>query len=594
MYAQNESPVPLNDSTKLKVDTVNNKTKTFWRIHEICIEGIKDTKQEKKIRRSVKGVRDSIGMLIEQQRWETYMKQRGWQEFSLDRWTFHEDTLFLWFHEGAFYQYDQIELGNVNPLYEQKAGIERLETKKMPLDWEDIKRRMAFMLNQYQNNGYPFAAFDSLTIAYQKTGQDSIGVALDWEFEEGEFIRMDSIRIEGHKREKDAFVYSLIRLYPDAPYNQELIDDIQRVLNNSIYYTKVKPPEVIFTPYKQAKLIVKLEKRRSSKFDVLLGLLPPKDQSQKLQFTGLLDLTFISPFKFGESLHVKYEKLTATSQRIQFSFAKPYLFRTPFKAEAQFFLHKQEESFLNRHFTVAGHYAFSTQLSAKFYYRNKGSSLLDATPYENSTEIPPVLDGTHNMYGVGVNFNNLDFRFNPTKGVSISLEGAFGRRTIRRNPLLSEDIYAEVGDNQAVREVESRIDWYQKVFKRQVLYLGNHTYWLGQNRYFENDQLQVGGSRNLRGFNENEFYTDLYSRFTLEYRLLLERNSYVFIFGDYAYLQNSLGETPLVSHPIGIGLGMNYETAAGIISISYAIGRVGEQSFQPGRGKVHIGLINQF
>ena len=45
---------------------------------------------------------------------------------------------------------------------------------------------------------------------------------------------------------------------------------------------------------------------------------------------------------------------------------------------------------------------------------------------------------------------------------------------------------------------------------------------------------------------------------------------------------------------LGLGLGMNYGTEAGIISLSYAIGKTADIPFQPSRGKVHIGFINQF
>ena len=122
--------------------------------------------------------------------------------------------------------------------------------------------------------------------------------------------------------------------------------------------------------------------------------------------------------------------------------------------------------------------------------------------------------------------------------------------------------------------------------------MANHSYWLGLNNYFRNDQLQVGGSRSIRGFNELEFFTDFYTFFTAEYRLQLERDSYIFLFGDYAYMEDHFSQS--ITRPVGVGLGMNYGTKAGIISISYAIGRTRDIAFAPSRGKVHIGLINQF
>lgn len=159
---------------------------------------------------------------------------------------------------------------------------------------------------------------------------------------------------------------------------------------------------------------------------------------------------------------------------------------------------------------------------------------------------------------------------------------------IRRNP----EIYTGIDLRQPSREINFRVKWYYSFFPRNVLHLANHTYWLGMENYLRNDQLQVGGSRSIRGFNENQFFTDFYSFFTAEYRFQLERDSYMFIFGDYAYMENH--EAGWVLHPAGFGLGMNYGTKAGIISITYAIGGVEGIAFQPARGKIHIGLVNQF
>ena len=39
---------------------------------------------------------------------------------------------------------------------------------------------------------------------------------------------------------------------------------------------------------------------------------------------------------------------------------------------------------------------------------------------------------------------------------------------------------------------------------------------------------------------------------------------------------------------------MTYETKAGMVSLTYAVGQVQDLSFQPSRGRIHIGLVNQF
>ena len=204
-----------------------------------------------------------------------------------------------------------------------------------------------------------------------------------------------------------------------------------------------------------------------------------------------------------------------------------------------------------------------------------------------------MLDGSENLYGVGFSFQNLDYTLNPTKGLYVTTDIGIGRKTIRRNVNLSESIYNGLELNQPKTEANFEIGWYQQTFKRLVLHLRNQTYWLDQNVFFENDMAQVGGSRSIRGFNENQFFTNFYTFFTGEYRFLLEKNSYLFIFGDYAYLENKISED-FVLRPYGFGAGMTYDTKAGIISVTYAIGQVRNNPLQPGRGRIHIGLINQF
>jgi hypothetical protein len=49
-----------------------------------------------------------------------------------------------------------------------------------------------------------------------------------------------------------------------------------------------------------------------------------------------------------------------------------------------------------------------------------------------------------------------------------------------------------------------------------------------------------------------------------------------------------------VMRPWGVGLGLTYETKAGMLSVTYAAGQVAGAPFQPARGKIHIGLVNQF
>ncbi|MCB0851817.1 MAG: BamA/TamA family outer membrane protein, partial [Bacteroidetes bacterium] len=358
---------------------------------------------------------------------------------------------------------------------------------------------------------------------------------------------------------------------------------------------RVRPPQVSFTADERAYIDIEVERKKAGKFDVLLGILPPVNNTQRLQFTGSMDILLVSPLRFGEQIAFKYNKLVGSSQQVNFDLMVPYLFRIPLKLETHFDLLKQREDFLNLNASGSALFEFSPFLAGRFYVKNRSSRLLDSAFRDTSTMNFSQLDGNRRLFGLGLVYENLDYKLNPGKGWSAFVDVGVGRRMIRENFLLKNafpEVYQDLNLRQPVNEINMEVNWYKTLFPRNVIHLANRTYWLGMENYLRNDQLQVGGSRSIRGFNENEFFTDFYSFFTAEYRFQLERDSYLFLFGDYAYLENN--ETGTIDYPMGVGFGMNYGTKAGIISLVYAIGRSKEIPFQPARGKIHIGFINQF
>ncbi|MFK7923309.1 MAG: BamA/TamA family outer membrane protein [Bacteroidia bacterium] len=514
-----------------------------------------------------------------------------WEDLQLS-----QNSLSFKLEIGAVFIVENLHLQDLPDQYRQQASIDRLVRKAKPLQWPQISEALDLVIDLYQNEGYPFAAFHDLEIKYTPLSPDTMATDIRYQFDPGPLITVDSIFIKGNPREKEAFIHSLTRYFPGDAYNQKRIDEIPRILNNSIYYEKVGQPEISFTADESAYMTLNVQRKKAGKFDVLLGILPPvndpDNRNQRVQVTGTIDILLVSPLRFGEIIQLKYDKLTSTSQQTDLKLVLPYLFRTPLRLEGSFNLLKQEEDFLNINAQAGGRYAFSPFLSAQFYYRTRDTRLILETLNDTSLQDLDQLDGNRQLVGVGFKYENLDYRFNPASGWDANLEIGLGRRQIRQNVNLSPELYEGININQITREVDLSLKWYYSVAPRHVIHLANQTYWLDMEQIFRNDQRQVGGARSIRGFNENAFFTDFYTFFTAEYRLQLERNSFLFGFADYAYVQDrALGE---LLHPFGVGLGMNYGTPAGIISISYAIGTSENVPFQPARGRIHIGLVNQF
>lgn len=520
------------------------------------------------------------------------MGNNGYLEFALDSFAVTKKHLQLHFHQGPAYLLDSVKLEGLSEVVASKSNYANLNKELNPFDLEALQAQLQANLETYQNQGYPFANFDSLKMDYVES-PGTLKTKISYVFSPGKLVTLDSVLVKGKVREKPDFIQGMVGLHPGELFNQSQIDNASKILNNSIYFKEVPPVEVEFLDDEKAKLTINVKPRKSGKFDLLLGILPPRDESAKLEFTGLADFQLVSPlFRSGELIEFRYDKLVGSSQKLHLRYAQPYIFGSPMQIEADFDLLKQDTTFLTRYLRLATSYAFNPQLSVKVYYKNKISTLISTRQYD-SLSPPPVLDGRDQTYGIGFAFQNLDYRFSPRKGWDIRADLGIGRRTIIDNPTLDDRIYLGLERRIPKREAEFELRWFKSYSKRLVVMLANHTYLLDQPQYFANDLMQVGGSRSIRGFDENQFFTNFYSQFTFENRFLLEQNSYLFVFTDYAYLENN-SENGRTLRPWGIGLGLTYETKAGMVSVTYAAGKVAEFPFQPSRGRIHVGLVNQF
>ena len=104
----------------------------------------------------------------------------------------------------------------------------------------------------------------------------------------------------------------------------------------------------------------------------------------------------------------------------------------------------------------------------------------------------------------------------------------------------------------------------------------------------------IGGYKLLRGFDEQSILASEYAVGTLEYRYLLGLNSYMFVFTDVGWAGNNVPGYDLNSMFIGTGVGMAFETKAGIFNMSFAIGKQGSAPFDFHDTKIHLGYVSFF
>jgi len=521
--------------------------------------------------------------------------EKGYAGASLDSTHVRGDTLHIWQYRGMPYRMLTCEIQGLTPQAFHSSGIQKRLSFDTPFSIKETESVFSGILRYYQDQGYPFSALKQDTLQYVPAKDSSrVWVNMRYTFDPGQLYRIDSFLVMTKVRENPKFIKNILRIHEGDIYRYSDIQSIPTQLNNTIYYQQVPVPEEQFS--EDGKVILRLYPvpRKASRFDGVIGVLPPVDTTAKLQLTGLLDFNLVSPFGTGEILSLRFEQLPSNSQRLALKYIQPWILGTPVKVETELNILKQDTSFLNRYFKIIPYYQLNRFLSIKVWYRNKTSALLSTSLYKNSKEIPPILDSKEQTLGFGFEYDKLDYRLNPSKGFIFKTDFGAGTKNLSQNSGLDSLDYSQILMRLPLREFSLDIKFFFSPIKRQVILLANRSFRLDQAQYFRNDLYQIGGAYSIRGFNENQFFARYFTFFTLEYRFLLDQNSNLFAFCDYARLERREADFSQQLTPVGLGAGINFETRAGILNVTFATGKVGDIPFSPARPRVHFGIISMF
>ena len=208
--------------------------------------------------------------------------------------------------------------------------------------------------------------------------------------------------------------------------------------------------------------------------------------------------------------------------------------------------------------------------------------------------MPANADIQNNMYGIGIKYEELDYRLNPQKGFYINGNISVGTKTIKKNIALNPIVYDKLKLNSTQYNAELEACLYLSLIDRSTLKLGIQSGFIYGESIFQNELFRIGGLKALRGFDEESIFASSFAIFTIEYRYLLEQNSYLYLFSDGAYYEKNNNKSYINDTPISFGAGISFETKAGIFSINYALGKQFDNQFQVKSGKIHFGIVNYF
>ena len=534
------------------------------------------------------------------------LQGKGYMTASVDSMSLDSAAATIHLYVGRIYHWAYINTRKVEPALLAAVSWNDKSFANHALDFAQYKTREKLLLDYLENNGYPFAkiSLDSIVLS----GQDEISANL--KIDKGPLYKIDSIRVYGTARISKEFLGHYLNIPDGSIYRKERLEAIHKKILELPYVQEVKGWTLTMLSG-GAVINLYLKPKKSSQIDALVGFLPgtdPNTGASKVVVTGEATVDLKNALGNGESISLNWQQLQPSSPRLTLGFQQPYLFNTPFGLFTSFDLYKQDSSYLNLNIMLGAQYALSANQSGSVFLQEKTTSLLnvDTLTVIATHALPEEADVSSTSIGMTYNFNNTNYRYNPLRGNDVQFIGTVGTRKIKKNTTIEQLIdpndsafnFASLYDTVRMTSYEFMAQLtaahYFQLTRASTLKLGFNGGVFSSPNSYRNELFLIGGYKLLRGFDEASILAAQYAVGTLEYHYLIGMNSYMFAFLDVGWAENNVPTYSLNSTYMGTGLGMAFETKAGIFNLSFAVGKQGSGAVDFHDSKIHLGYVSFF
>ena len=502
---------------------------------------------------------------------------------------------------GVKYKWAKIDFKKENESLLSFTGFDISDWKGRYISQTKIAILSERILRHLENSGYPFAYVKLDSIRFEN--KDSISAEIV--IQKNKKIYFDSIAVVSDINLSSTFLENYLEIRKGDVFDKSKIDKSVKKLKNLPFVSLHNPPTVSFFG-SGATLKLDLKEKKINKFDFLLGLLPDKTGLRKYKLTGEITAEFMNKLGHGESFYFNYKNMAQGKQNLKLNFNYPFIMDMPFGLDSKFDIFINEEQYRDMNFNLGVQYLFKGINYVKTYWKLFSSRLItiDSATILALGHLPAKLDIVSNSLGVQVGYKNLDYFFNPGKGLDLVLDANAGQRKILKNQqiinLKNENIdfnnsYDSLKTQSYIFNISANISYYHTITSGIILKLANQSAWKkSADRLYQNELYRLGGNKLLRGFDEESIFASIYSVSTAEVRLLLDKNSFLFAFFDYAYVYNPFSTISFHDTPFGFGTGINFDTKGGILSLAAAVGKQYDNPIDFKNVKIHIGYVSLF
>jgi len=418
------------------------------------------------------------------------------------------------------------------------SGIDSIKIKTR--EFSDLTNQLLKQIDRKGNS------FSEITYVNPLLKNDTL--FLEMKISNSSSRKIDKVITRGYEDFPKKFITKYFLIDKNTVFSKKKLNQVSALSNKLDFIKEKKAPEVLFKK-DSTHLYLFLDKIGTSSFDGLVNF-SSKENGKGLLLNGNLDLKLNNTFNTGEKFEIIWNKVSDEKTDFKINSYVPYILNSKFSTTLEFYLYRQDSTFINTNFELKTDYSINQKSHASILYSSEKSNYLlnisnnDLASYSN--------------YFIGLGY---ELKKSSTSNLYKYKNGLNLNLTIGKRKTDTESINQLKFHFSAFANVE--------INNRGYLNIKNESGLLTSKNYLLNELFRIGGANSIRGYNEQSIFTNGYSYSNIEFRYSLDTSSYLYSITDLGiYKENT---TNKIKKLLGIGAGYQFRINNNLVNLGYVI-----------------------
>ena len=418
------------------------------------------------------------------------------------------------------------------------SGIDSIKIKTR--EFSDLTNQLLEQIDRKGNS------FSEITYVNPLLKNDTL--FLEMKISNSSSRKIDKVITRGYEDFPKKFISKYFLINKNTIFSKQKLNQVSALSNKLDFIKEKKAPEVLFKK-DSTHLYLFLDKIGTSSFDGLVNF-SSKENGKGLLLNGNLDLKLNNTFNTGEKFEIIWNKVSDEKTDFKINSYVPYILNSKFSTTLEFYLYRQDSTFINTNFELKTDYLINQKSHASILFNSKNSNYLlnisnnDLASYSN--------------YFIGLGYelkkSSTSNLYKYKNGLNLNL--TIGKRKT---------------DTESINQLKFHFSAFANVQinNRGYLNIKNESGLLTSKNYLLNELFRIGGANSIRGYNEQSIFTNGYSYSNIEFRYSLDTSSYLYSITDLGgYIENT---TNKIKKLLGIGAGYQFRINNNLVNLGYVI-----------------------